>query len=239
MCRQHRSEELRLYCHFCKTVICFVCFCESHTKHRHSYVETAGEELLTLIDNSVALVSDRITRHSQRRQEIQDEYQRFLDSAAEIEQTVRDSEKRMKATLENNFQSLLDKLGDLKQTKKTEVENATQKLDEQLNEMAEFKDEAEDCRDNGSVLDVAINGTRLAARAEELNKLKVNQQTQKLCFLPSVPKAEWAGKGCKNVIGEIIVHKNSSGLLSLFMYLNKSDRIESDKMFYCWSSNTS
>jgi len=199
MCYQHPEEKLRIYCHSCKSVICLICLCSSHERHHYSYVETAGEELRKLIDNSVNLVSNRIARHNQQRKEIQDEHKKFLDSADQIEQTARDSEKRMKIMLEDNLKSLLKELNDLKEKTRNEVENATQQLDEQLNEMRKFKIEAEGCRDHGSALEVASNGPRLATRADKLNQLKVRPLIQKLNFRPS----EWAGKGCADVIGKL------------------------------------
>ena len=212
MCSQHPEEKLRLYCHFCKTVVCVVCLDTMHVKHHCSNVETASKKLRKLIDNGVNRVSNRIARHNQQRKELQDEYKRFLDSADQIEETTKYSEKRMKVILEDSLKSVLQELNGLKVKTQTEVDNATQQLDKQLNEMGKFKVEAEECRDNGSSLEVARNGPRLATLAEKLDQLKVRALVHKLHFLPSVPKAECTGKGRLNVtIGKFSVSSGLSG----------------------------
>lgn len=110
MCPNHPQEILKVYCTFCKTVICRDCALYSHHGHKFKPAEEATEEIKKSLRSDCKHLKSQLTT-----------FRSHAQAVAKVEKHVTTYPDKMKAFITSHFNDLSQQLERRKQTLLKEV----------------------------------------------------------------------------------------------------------------------
>ena len=167
-CCEMHDEKLTVYCNDCKTVICVVCYIDSHKQHNCSdlmkVVDSLRQEIVKDTDSATIAVG-KLEHMSLSVGKQKDNFARKIRKAQD---EVINKAEELKRLIECHKQTLLDELETTKRDTMKQLENLDQELNQQLSLMDSVKRYCEELSSKGSACDIARDHNVLHKRFEEL-----------------------------------------------------------------------
>lgn len=195
-CNQHSNEHLKIYCFHCKTVVCVICFVESHKSHECTDINKVADDFRQKIGQDAQkmtqLLSEGTTRLT-RLEEVRTDVNRKVDF---MEKEIRVRVDDLKMLIDKHLQSQLENLWKRKVSMLKKLEVDQNETKQHLTIVESFQSYCSEVRSKGSPGDVCASANDLHTRSNEL------QQLHQSCI--RVPVATFNCSFCKMELEEIL-----------------------------------
>ena len=167
-CEKHVDKYLEIYCFDCKLVICMMCYVNTHSKHICSDVNEIAGELREQMAIDVGDITDGVDQCREMLTKIGKEQNDFAEQIAKAEMEINRKSERLKQTIDDHKQKLINELLAMKQKRMKEIEILREDIERHLLSMESYKKYVDEIRQKGTACDIARTASGLRDRADEL-----------------------------------------------------------------------
>jgi len=174
LCDKHKDKCIEIYCLDCKEAMCLQCYFESHNSHKCSDIKKVAEDLGKQMSSNAEKLAAKVTECQTVLKNVDDNWFAFCGKVKETEKLICERAEEMKRSIETHKQSLLEQLSVAKDEQQKQTTNVREEIDRHQIVVENFIRYSHEVKEKGTACDIVQQAAKLNARAEELQKLKVD-----------------------------------------------------------------
>ena len=170
ICVLHGRIKLKIFCFDCKTVLCAVCFIETHQTHKGTEVSKVAEDFRKQIKEMALELGQRESEVEEKCSTLNQNKSEFFQTLVNLEKEMRQHYEQIKEAGEKQLRLLLLKLDNMRQTKLKEVADIKEDLEKHTENLVTRRGYCNDIADAGSEVDVCQGLNILSEKVTELKE---------------------------------------------------------------------
>jgi len=168
MCKQHRNEEIKVFCQDCKVAVCKMCYITSHETHGCSDIETLSRDLRKLVVTDTDKISEGIQKTGEVLPCLEKEKKELIEHLTEVQVEINTAADKLIEAVQRDRAKLLSKVEMIKLKRLKLLETAKQEVEQHMTALESLKRYSETLLSSGTDCDVTRSANSLHDRAGEL-----------------------------------------------------------------------
>lgn len=168
LCAQHPTKPLEMLCTECQTVICMICFAESHHLHKCADMNRLVPDFKNRIKADVEKISSLRADAVRETEVIKQANVDLLVEISNAESAIYERDEQLKQLVDEHTKLLLGQLVRLKVRKTKEIETEKEDVDRHITLLDSYKAYCLSVTDNGSAADICQASKELHDKAAAL-----------------------------------------------------------------------
>lgn len=199
----HRGRvNLNIFCSDCKTVVCALCFVETHQIHKGADATKVADDFRKTLKETAKELSEKLSEVEEKKSRLDHNKDEFLKVIEDLENDVRQRFEELKIFGERQMQELFSELENMKLKRLKEIENINHILDQYGVDLESLKTHCDQLSNNASVKNVCQGMHVLTKKVDELKPVHQQHMQQKIDpFQTTLKKAEFGTSINKNMLG--------------------------------------
>lgn len=199
----HRGRvNLNIFCSDCKTVVCALCFVETHQIHKGADATKIADDFRKAMKETAEELNKRLSEVEEKKSSLDHNKDEFLKAVEDLEKDVRERYEELKIFGEKQMQELLSELKNMQLERLKETENMNHLLDQHGEDLESLKTHCNQLSNNASVKNVCQGMHVLTKKVDELKVVHQQRMQQKIDpFQTTLKKTEFGTSVNKNILG--------------------------------------
>ena len=202
-CDMHPNKRLEQYCLECQVTLCRKCQVEYHRQHECQEIETVVKKFAKSLEEATSSVQLRNEEFQAALEQQETEDWQMKVAANAVDVSTKQHGEKIKSIVDGQVGELLDKLREIKVSKKEEARSRKAALELAVSEMQNFTASSLDLRTKGSPCDVLCRAGDLQDRASHLLETYITPAhvTPAISFIPM--NIDELTRGGQNLVGRL------------------------------------
>ena len=187
-CDMHPNKRLEQYCLECQVTLCRKCQVEYHRQHECQEIETVVKKFAKSLEEATSSVQLRNEEFQAALEQQETEDWQMKVAANAVDVSTKQHGEKIKSIVDGQVGELLDKLREIKVSKKEEARSRKAALELAVSEMQNFAASSLELRTKGSPCDVLCRARDLQDQASNLLETYItpagDQVTLAVTFIP-------------------------------------------------------
>lgn len=204
LCGQHPAKPLEMLCTECQTVICMMCFAESHHLHKCADVNRLVPEFKSRMKADVEKITALIADMAKETEMIKKANIDLLAEISDAESAIIKRGEQLKQLVDEHTKLLLNELASFKAKKAKEIETEKEDVDRHITLLDSYKAYCLSVAEKGSAADICQASKGLhdkAAALETAHKFRFIREINSLHNIFQIsPLQKWLNEN-NNLVG--------------------------------------